>query len=485
MTKESPTRVRHFIGGAKVDSQSGAWIENKNPATGQTLSFLARGEKADIHKAVENAKAAFPSWALRSAEERSKLLTKIADLVESREQEFAELESRDQGKPVALARRMDIRRVVQNFRFFAGAILHHVNESTQTDEKTLNFVVRRPHGVCGLISPWNLPLYLLSWKIAPALAAGNTVVCKPSEFTSMTADLLADVCQEAGLPPGVLNIVYGLGPEAGEALVRHPDVPVISFTGGTATGRHIIEASAEHFKKLSLELGGKNPNVIFADCDFEAAVAGTLRSSFLNQGEICLCGSRIYVEESLFDRFMERFTSEARALRVGDPVDPATFMGPLVSRAHLDKVLSYIEHARAEGGKIWCGGEAPAVPLEMREGYWLSPTIISGLPEDSRCIQEEIFGPVVTVSTFKTTEEVIGYANAVKYGLSASVWTSNVNTAMQVSSSLHAATVWVNSWLERDLRVPFGGQKASGLGREGGRHSLEFYTEATNVCVRY
>lgn len=478
-------QVLHFIGGRKLPADSGAWIENRNPATGQILSLLARGAKSDIHKAVENAKSAFPLWAGLSAEERSRLLTKIADLIESRELEFAEAESRDQGKPVALARRMDIRRVVQNFRFFAGAILHHENESTQTDASTLNFVLRRPHGVCGLISPWNLPLYLLSWKIAPAIACGNTVVCKPSEFTSMTADLLADVLNEAGLPPGVVNIVYGLGPEAGEELVRHPDVPVISFTGGTATGRHIIEASAAQFKKLSLELGGKNPNIIFADCDLDAAVATTLRSSFLNQGEICLCGSRIYVEEPLFDRFMEKFVAAARALKVGDPADASTFMGPLVSAAHLEKVQSYIQAARDEGGRVWCGGEAPAVPAELAGGYWLAPTVISGLAESSRCIQEEIFGPVVTVSKFRSLDEVLGYANAVKYGLSASVWTQDITKAMRASAGLHAATVWVNSWLERDLRVPFGGQKASGLGREGGRHSIEFYTEATNVCVRY
>lgn len=301
----------------------------------------------------------------------------------------------------------------------------------------------------------------------------------------MTADLLADVLNEAGLPPGVVNIVYGLGPEAGEALVRHPDVPVISFTGGTATGRHIIEASADQFKKLSLELGGKNPNIIFADCDLDQAVATTLRSSFLNQGEICLCGSRIYVEETLFDRFMEKFVPAVKNLKVGNPAEADTFMGPLVSQAHLEKVKSYVELARREGGKIWTGEETPSVGAEFKEGYWLSPTVISGLPETSRCIQEEIFGPVVTVSKFKSVEQVLDHANGTKYGLSASVWTKDISQAMRVSSGLHAATVWVNAWLERDLRVPFGGQKASGLGREGGRHSIEFYTEATNVCVRY
>lgn len=448
------------------------------------MSVLARGGKTDIHNAVENATAAFPAWAAYSPEERSKLLMKVADLIETRAQEFAEVESMDQGKPISLALKMDIRRVVQNFRFFAGAILHHENQSTQTDAQTLNVVLRKPHGVCGLISPWNLPLYLLTWKIAPAIACGNTVVCKPSEFTSMTANLLADVLNEAGLPPGVVNIVYGFGPEAGEALVRHPDVPVISFTGGSATGRHIIEASAEHFKKLSLELGGKNPNIIFKDCDLQQAVATSVRSSFLNQGEICLCGSRIYVEDAIYDQFMQQFTGEVKKLMVGDPASGETFMGPLVSKAHLEKVMTYVQSARDEGGKIWCGGAAPEVPAAFKDGYWFLPTVISDLPETSRCIQEEIFGPVVTVSRFRSFDEVLKKANGVKYGLSAQVWTKDLNTALKMSQGLQAATVWVNTWLERDLRVPFGGQKASGIGREGGRHSIEFYTEATTMCVR-
>lgn len=478
-------QILHFIGGKKMAAQSGQWIESKNPCTDQVIAQLARGAKADIHSAVEKAKAAFPLWAKTSAQERSKLLTKVADLIEARKKEFSELESLDQGKPVALAAAMDIDRVIQNFRFFAGAILHHENESTQMDGDMLNVVLRKPVGVCGLISPWNLPLYLLTWKIAPAIATGNTVVCKPSEFTSMTADLLADVLVEAGVPAGVVNIVYGLGPEAGEALVRHPEVPLISFTGGTATGRHLMEAAAEHCKKLSLELGGKNPNVIFKDADLSKALATTLRSSFLNQGEICLCGSRIYVEDSLFDNFMKEFVPMVKALKVGDPKNPDTFMGPLVSQAHLEKVQSYVESARQEGGKIWCGGEAPRFEGPMAKGYWYAPTVISGLPETSKCIQEEIFGPVVTVSTFKTLDEAIEKANGVKYGLSASVWTQDISKALRLSSELKTGTVWVNTWLQRDLRVPFGGQKASGLGREGGKHSIEFFTEATTLCVRY
>lgn len=475
----------HFIGGERVPSTTQAWLENRNPATGQVINRIARGRSEDIHRAVEKAREAFPAWCSTAPAERARLLNRIADLIDERAQEFAELESLDQGKPVSLALKMDIPRVALNFRFFAGAILHHENESTEIDQQTLNVVLRKPIGVCGLISPWNLPLYLLSWKIAPALAAGNTVVCKPSEMTSMTADLLTDVLTQAGLPKGVVNIVYGLGPEAGEALVRHPDVPLISFTGGTSTGRKIIESGAENFKKLSLELGGKNPNLIFKDADLDAAVNGTIRSSFLNQGEICLCGSRIYVQEEIFDQFMDAFIPRVKALKVGDPRDPQSFMGPLVSKDHLAKVKSYVEIARQEGGRIWTGGEAPRVSEELKDGYWYLPTVITGLSESSRCVQEEIFGPVVTVAKFKDLDEAIEKANGVVYGLSASAWTKDLQTTLRLGRELKTGTLWVNTWLERDLRVPFGGQKASGIGREGGRHSLEFFTEATTLCVRY
>lgn len=478
-------KVLHFIHGEKVAPSSGDLLENFNPATGKPLSLLARGSAKDVDLAVAAARRAFPEWSRRSEHERAAVLMKIADRIEARQDEFARVESRDQGKPVRLALNMDIKRAILNFRFFAQAILHHENESTTPDPQTLNYVLRKPVGVAGLISPWNLPLYLLTWKVAPAIAVGNTVVAKPSEFTSMTADLLADVMLEAGLPDGVVNFVYGLGPEAGDALVRHPDVPLISFTGGTETGRKILEASAANFKKVSLELGGKNPNLIFADADLDQAVATTIRSSFLNQGEICLCGSRIYVEESVKSAFLEKFLAEVRKLRLGDPASPESFMGPLVSKAHWEKVKAYLQVARTEGGRILAGGETSAPADEFRDGYWLAPTVIDGLAENSRCIQEEIFGPVVTLSTFRSVDEVLEKANAVKYGLSASVWTRDLAKAHRVARDLMVGTVWINTWLERDLRVPFGGMKHSGLGREGGKHSIEFFTEATTVCLRY
>jgi aminomuconate-semialdehyde/2-hydroxymuconate-6-semialdehyde dehydrogenase len=477
-------KIQHFIFGEKVAPKSGEYLENFNPSTGKVWTYLARGNAADIESAVESAKKAFPVWSALSAEERSRILMKIADGIEVRQDEFARLESQDQGKPVQLASKMDISRAVLNFRFFAQAILHHENESTQSDAQTLNYVLRKPVGVAGLISPWNLPLYLLTWKIAPAIAVGNTVVAKPSEFTSMTADLLADVMTEAGLPAGVVNLVYGLGAEAGEALVKHPEVPIVSFTGGTATGKRILRAAAENFKKVSLELGGKNPNILLKDADLKKAVSMTVRSSFLNQGEICLCGSRIYVERPIFDQFLEMFVHETKNLKVGNPQESDTFMGPLVSKQHLDKVREYIEIARQEGGRILTGGDRPKLPAEFEGGYFLNPTIIVDLPESSRCVQEEIFGPVVTVSPFDSLDEVIGKANAVKYGLSASVWTENLTSVQRLARELKVGTVWINTWLYRDLRVPFGGMKHSGLGREGGKHSIDFFTEATTVCIR-
>jgi aminomuconate-semialdehyde/2-hydroxymuconate-6-semialdehyde dehydrogenase len=406
----------------------------------------------------------------------------MAAQIELRAEEFAEMESRDQGKPVSLARRMDIERVIQNFRFFADQILK-MEQETYLDASYTAKVLRKPLGVAGLISPWNLPLYLLSWKIAPALACGNTVVAKPSEFTSMTAALLAEVSLEVGLPAGVLNLVFGLGSPVGEAIVKHPRVPLISFTGGTETGRKIYRDSAEHFKKISLELGGKNPNLIFADCDLDRAVQVSVRSSFLNQGEICLCGSRIYVEERIYPQFVEKFVGEVRKLKVGDPADPETFMGALISEAHLEKVQSYIKYAKHHGGKVLCGGDRPDLPSHLHKGFYLNPTVITGLPENSKCVQDEIFGPVVTISSFQSEKEAIEKANGVRYGLSATIWSQNLEKAQRVASHLEAGTVWINDWLVRDLRVPFGGVKHSGIGREGGKYSIDFYTEATTVVV--
>ncbi|MEZ0391237.1 MAG: aldehyde dehydrogenase [Pseudobdellovibrionaceae bacterium] len=476
-------KVQNFIDGRWEAPLTGAYLANLNPATGVAFSEIPRSGAEDVDLAVRSAQQAFPAWSKLSVKERADYLRKLAQGIEDRADVFAEMESRDQGKPVTLARKMDIERAIQNFRFFADFIEKEEAEFYQENDFHSE-VLRKPVGVAGLISPWNLPLYLLTWKIAPALACGNTVVAKPSEFTSMTAALLAEVSLQIGLPAGVMNIVFGLGSPVGEAIVRHPKVPLISFTGGTETGRKIYRDSAEHFKKISLELGGKNPNLIFADCDLQQAVATTIRSSFLNQGEICLCGSRIYVEEKIFSQFTELFVAETKKLKVGDPADPETFMGALISEAHLKKVESYFEHAKNEGGRILTGGERPELPSQLKHGYFLKPTVIIGLSENSKCLQEEIFGPVVTVTSFKNETEAIQKANGVSYGLSATVWSQDIEKAKKIVSHLDVGTVWINGWLLRDLRVPFGGMKHSGIGREGGKYSIDFYTEATTVVVK-
>jgi aminomuconate-semialdehyde/2-hydroxymuconate-6-semialdehyde dehydrogenase len=409
---------------------------------------------------------------------------RIADLIDRDLEKFARAESVDTGKPLALARSLDIPRASSNFRFFATAILHTENEAHVTDGIAFNYTLRQPRGIVGLISPWNLPLYLLSWKIAPAIAVGNTAVAKPSELTPMTAFLLGEICQEAGLPPGVLNIVHGTGPNVGAAITAHPRVGTISFTGGTVTGRKVAEAGAAQFKKISLELGGKNPNIIFADADLEAAIAGSVRSSFANQGQVCLCGSRIFVERSRYPEFVSQFVEKASQLRFGDPLEATTEQGAIVSKMQLEKVQYYVQLAQEEGGKIELGGTAPAPPNDRcRHGYFFPPTVITGLPVACRVNREEIFGPVVTITPFDHEDEVIAYANDVDYGLSSSIWTQNLGRAHRVAEQIHAGTVWVNCWLVRDLRVPFGGMKQSGVGREGGEEALRFFTEPKNVCI--
>jgi aminomuconate-semialdehyde/2-hydroxymuconate-6-semialdehyde dehydrogenase len=428
---------------------------------------------------VRAAKGAFPAWSRKTAIERSNLLLKLADLIEQNLDELARTESIDNGKTLSLAKRLDIPRAVANFRFFATAILHQSSDAHMTDAAALNYTLRQPLGVVGLISPWNLPLYLLSWKIAPAIAAGNTCVAKPSELTPMTANRLAELSLEAGIPPGVINIVHGYGNKAGRALTCHDDVAAISFTGGTVTGAAVAANAAPRFKKLSLELGGKNPNLIFADADLDDAIATSIRSSFWNQGEICLCGSRIFVERSIHDEFVERFAAATKKLRIGDPLDDATDIGALISEAHLQKVMGYIDLAAKEGGTIVTGGHR----LD-RPGYFVEPTIVTGLGCDCRVLQEEIFGPVVTITPFDHEEEAVTFANSTRYGLSATVWTRDLSRAHRVAAALDAGTIWINCWLLRDLRVPFGGMKESGVGREGGFESLNFFTEAKNVCVK-
>lgn len=481
----TPIKIRNFINGEYVDAVSGQWIDNYEPMRGNVYSHLADSDERDVANAYEAAQQAFLNWSETPIEKRSRILIKIADLIEENQQVLAEAESRDNGKPLSLSNSVDIPRASANFRFYGNAITQFASEAHESiGLQTINFTLREPLGVVGCISPWNLPLYLFSWKIAPALAAGNTVVAKPSEITPMTASLLGDICNKAGLPPGVLNIVHGLGPKAGEAIVSHPKIKAISFTGGTKTGEHIARTAAPMFKKLSLELGGKNPNVIFADCNYDKMLAITVRSSFANQGQICLCGSRIFVEKSIFERFKKDFITKTQALKIGNPFDKQTDIGALVSKPHLEKVRSYIRLAQEEGGKILTGGNT-VHPEGYENGYYLEPTVIELHDAYCRVNQEEIFGPVVTLIPFETEEEVIKMANSVVYGLSATVWTSNLDRSLRMSKALEAGIVWVNTWLNRDLRTPFGGVKNSGIGREGGFEALAFFTEPKNVCIRY
>jgi aminomuconate-semialdehyde/2-hydroxymuconate-6-semialdehyde dehydrogenase len=479
------TYIKNFIGGSFLEPTSGNYIENPNPATGKTFSYIPDSQQEDVELAVAAAQKAYPSWSKAGVEFRYKVLNRIAELIGEHLEEFALAESMDSGKPLNLARTVDIPRAQSNFRFFATAILHFSSESHNMEGQAINYTLRQPFGVVGCISPWNLPLYLFSWKIAPALAAGNCVVGKPSEITPMTAYLLSKVCKEAGLPDGVLNIVHGLGPSAGQAIVEHPQIKAISFTGGTNTGRHLARTAAPMFKKLSLELGGKNPNLIFADCDFDEMIKETMRSSFANNGQICLCGSRVYVQRPLYEKFKEEFVKRTKALKVGNPLDAATNQGAVVSKSHFEKIQSYLEIAQSEGGKILAGGKVVKLSGENEGGYFLEPTIIEGLDETCRTNQEEIFGPVVTIQPFDTEEEAIALANSTEYGLASTVWTSDLNRAHRVADQLHAGIVWVNCWMLRDLRTPFGGVKNSGVGREGGLEALRFFTEPKNVCIKF
>ncbi len=477
--------IKNYIDGTLVEPKSGAYLDNFNPATGQVYSQIPDSAEEDVNDAVKAAKLAYPSWSKTAKETRSEILVKIAMLIEKNLDRLALAESMDNGKPVSLAKQVDIPRAATNFNFFATAILHYASESHAMENGVINYTLREPIGVAGCISPWNLPLYLFTWKIAPALAAGNTVVAKPSEVTPMTAFLLSELCIEAGLPAGVLNIVHGLGNKVGAAITTHPDIPMISFTGGTATGAQIAKEAAPMFKKLSLELGGKNPNIIFADCDFEKMLQVTLKSSFSNQGEICLCGSRIFIEKPLYEKFKTAFVEATEKLKVGDPQSADVDLGAIVSEEHMDKILSYIELAKEEGGSILAGGNRVSLSGEQEKGWYLEPTIIEGLGHECRTNQEEIFGPVVTLIPFDSEEEVIEMANSTKYGLSSTIWTKDLNTAHRVAENLHVGIAWINCWLLRDLRTPFGGTKSSGVGREGGFEALHFFTEPKNVCIKY
>lgn len=478
--------IQNYINGAFVEPKNQQYIPNYEPATGKVYSQIPKSDDQDVNQAVKAAEKAFPKWSSCGIAERSKYLLAIANKIKEKINELARAESIDNGKPLWLAKSIDIPRAAANFHFFATAIEHFAAESHYMEEqKAINFTTRKPIGVVGCISPWNLPLYLFTWKIAPALAAGNCVIAKPSEVTPMTAYLLAKICIEIGLPKGVLNIVHGLGADVGSAIVAQPKIKAISFTGGTQTGKTIAKVAAPMFKKLSLELGGKNPNIIFDDANINQAVEISLRSSFANQGQICLCGSRIFVQKGIYEQFKTQFVQAVEKMKVGDPNTENSNLGAVVSKEHLEKVLSYIHLAQEEGGKILTGGKKVQLQGRCADGYFLRPTVIEGLAYTCRTNQEEIFGPVVTITPFETKEEVIEMANSVEYGLAASVHTSNVNTAHSVADQLECGIVWVNTWLLRDLRTPFGGVKNSGVGREGGFEALRFFTEPKNICIQY
>ena len=483
-------QILNFINGEYVQpTATTQWLDVYCPATGEVYARVVDSDASDVDAAVAAAKAAFRGWGATPAPVRAALLSRVADILERRLDEFAAAESRDQGKTVAVARTVEIPRAVANFRFFAGRILHHEEKAMMLEGPpgpAVSYTTRHPLGVAALVSPWNMPLYLATWKVAPAIAMGNTCVLKPSEITPMTACMLGEVLREAGVPPGVVNVVHGAGPRAGQPLIEHPDVALVSFTGGTVTGKAIARTAAPMLKRLSLELGGKNATVVFADADLDECVAGTVRAAFANQGEVCLCGSRILVERKIYDEYVARFVAATRALKVGDPEDPATFCGAVVSKEHRAKILSYIELAVAEGGTIACGG--PAFPeglaSKFHGGYFVAPTVVTGLAHGARCNMEEVFGPFVSIAPFDSEAEAVAVANSVQYGLSASVWTSNIRVAQRVAAAIDVAYVWINCWLVRDLRAPFGGMKASGVGREGGDYSVDFYSEVKTICSR-
>jgi aminomuconate-semialdehyde/2-hydroxymuconate-6-semialdehyde dehydrogenase len=477
--------LKNFIDGAYHAPVSGQYMDNVNPATGEVYSQIPRSGADDLTMAVNAAERAFPIWSGMSVNERSAILLRLAAGIEARMDEFVVAESRDNGKPEKLAAHVDIPRAVSNFHFFATAIEHFSSESHYMEKVGINFTTRRPIGIVGCISPWNLPLYLFSWKIAPALAAGNCVIAKPSEITPYTAYLLGKIANEAGMPPGVLNILHGTGPEIGNEMVAHPKIKAISFTGGTATGQHIARVAAPMFKKLSLELGGKNPTIVFQDVDIKQTVKEIFRSSFSNQGQICLCGSRIFVHQAIYEEFKTSFVDWVSSANVSYPADPNAQIGAVVSKGHMEKILGYIELAKEEGGRVLTGGVRVHLEAPYQDGYYLAPTVIEGLPNSCRTNQEEIFGPVVSIMPFTEESEVLAMANDTKYGLAASVWTKDLNVAHRMADRLEMGIVWVNSWLIRDLRTPFGGMKDSGVGREGGWEALRFFTEPKNIFIKY
>ena len=474
--------LSNFINGDYVNPKSNNYLDVFEPATGQVYCQVPNSNGDDIHLAVNSAIDAFPEWSSLSLDERSLYLKTIAEMIESRLDEFAKYESKDTGKPISLAKSLDIPRAVSNFRFFAEYASQFEFEFNINNDSSHNTVIRSPLGPVGCISPWNLPLYLFTWKIAPALITGNTVVAKPSELTPFTAFKFGEICNDAGLPAGVLNIIHGQGLTAGDALISHSGIKAISFTGGTATGKVIASKSAPMFKKLSLEMGGKNPAVVFSDCDYDAMLETVVKSSFSNQGQICLCSSRIMVEENIYNKFRKDFVEKVSALIVGDPIEDSTQIGSITSKPHLDKVMTYIELAQKEGGTILTGGKQVTIKGRCEGGWFVEPTVIDGLVNSCRTNQEEIFGPIVTIIPFKDEGEAIDIANDTEYGLSATIWTEDIDKATRVARNIDAGVIWINCWLVRNLRTPFGGMKQSGMGREGGTEILNFFTEPKNIC---
>ncbi len=483
MDLDIPYYLENYIGGNLIAPLNGRFIDNVNPAIGKVSQQIPDSNENDVEAAIDAARKAFPSWSVTPLEERFKILNRVAQIIMENADEMALAETNDNGKPLWLSRKLDIPRAAANFRFFATGIMHFATDSHQMEDRAINYTLRQPIGIVGCISPWNLPLYLFTWKIAPALAAGNCVLAKPSEVTPVTAFLLSRICKEAGLPDGVLNIIHGTGPRAGEAIVSHPQIKAISFTGSTRAGERIASIAAPKFKKLSLELGGKNPNIIFADCNWERMMESSIQSSFSNQGEICLCGSRILIESSIYDRFKSEFVERTKSLKVGDPLEDDSRQGAIVSKVHFDKIMGCLDTARQEGGKVLCGGLAVKVEGRCSNGYFIRPTVIEGLGPECRTNQEEIFGPVVTLQPFNSEEEAVNLANSTQYGLAATIWSQDISKANRVAAKVDSGIIWVNCWLLRDLRTPFGGMKNSGVGREGGWEALRFFTESKNVCI--
>jgi len=477
-------KIKNYINGILLEPKSKKYLKNFKPATGEVYSLIPDSGKEDVDLAVRSAEKAFVLWSNKTKQDRFKILMNLVKEIEGSFELLVKAESDDTGKPEWLTRSVDIPRCSENIRFFATASLHFDSKLHDMDGQAINYTLKEPIGVVGTISPWNLPLYLLTWKIAPALAAGNTVVAKPSEITPYTAFLFSKICKKAGVPPGVINIVHGLGHNVGEEIVKHKSVSVISFTGGTKTGKRISSIASKQFKKLSLELGGKNPNIIFSDTDVESAVDWAIKSSFLNQGQICLCGSRLFIERVIYEDFKSLFVKKTKDLVVGNPKEKSSFLGAVVSKNHMKSVLTKISSAKKEGGVILTGGKRKVLSGKLKNGYYIEPTIIEGLGYLSKTNQEEIFGPVVCLIPFETEDEVVKMANSTIYGLSASIFTENISRGHRVAAKIKSGVVWVNSWLVRDLRIPFGGMKSSGLGREGGFSSLDFFTESKNVCLK-